>query len=207
MKSKKPFIYLIVGVVFVAVIWKGVPAFVNSIFPASKTVVTHEAIVEKIQQMGHMQVVKLNIKDIVEYKVERDIWPDSKVLLMVAGEVGAGINLSNLKESDIVKDGDKTIIYVPSPEINYSKIDHEHTKIHDKTSWWLLDNDAELIDNSFKQAEAYLKSDAVNEQALTAAIEATPGMLEPIFTKLVGEPVQVKFRNQSLLGSLNNGID
>jgi len=203
MKSKKPLIYLLLGVVFIAFIWKGVPAIINRIFPSSKTVVTHEAIVEKIQQMGHIQVVKLNIKDIVEYKVERDIWPDSKVLLMVAGEVGAGIDLAALKECDIVKDGDKTIIYVPQPEINYSKINHEYTKIHDKTSWWLLDNDAELIDNSFKQAEAYLKSEAVNQQALQAAIKAAPEMLEPIFTKLVGAPVQVKFRTQSLLGSLN----
>lgn len=167
----------------------------------SKTLVTHEALVEEIRTMGKMELATLYVKDIIEYKEVRNFLPDSKVLLMVSGEVNGCVDLQKLSGKDIMLEEDKLTVYLPDPEICYSKVDHEHSKVYEKTSWILLDDDAELIDKTYKEAEKYLKSEAITRKALHTAAEKAPAILEPIFKKISGKnTVEIRFRTMPLLG-------
>jgi len=167
----------------------------------SETVVTHEAIIEEIKTLGKMELATLYVKDIIEYKEVRNFLPDSKVLLMVSGEVNGCVDLQKLQEKDIELGDEKLVVYLPPPEICYSKVDHEHSKVYEKTSWILLDDDAELIDKTYKEADKYLKSPAVTQKAQQTAAEKAPEVLAPIFRKISGKKtVEVRFRTSPVLG-------
>lgn len=167
---------------------------------SSTETVKHEAVVEQIRLMGKIQLVQLQIRDVVEYKVERNMFlPDSKVLMIVAGEIGACIDLQKLKDSDVQRGDEKTIITLPAPEICYVKVNHERSKIHDKTSWMFLDDDAELMDKAYKEAELFLNREDVQLPAIVEAQKNAPAILGPIFSKIAGQPVEIKFSTKSIL--------
>lgn len=166
-----------------------------------KEQVTHEAVVEQIRLMGKLQLVQLNIRDVVEYKVERNMFlPDSKVLMIVAGEIGACVDLQKLKDEDVQRGDEKTIITLPTPEICYVKVNHERSKIYDKKSYLFLDDDAELLDKAYKEAENFLNKPEVKEPAISEAIKNAPVILAPVFTKIAGQPVEIKFKKTPFLG-------
>lgn len=161
--------------------------------------VKHEAVVERIRLMGKVQLVQFNIRDVVEYRVERNLLPDSKVLMIVAGEIGACIDLQKLKDADVQRGEAKTVVTLPAPEICYVKVNHERSTVYDKTSWMFLDDDAELMDKAYKEAEKFLNRPDVQEPALTEARKNAPAILGPVFERLAGQPVEVKFGLKPLL--------
>lgn len=167
---------------------------------SEKEEVKHEAVVERIQLMGKVQLVQFHIRDVVEYKVERELFlPDSKVLMIVAGEIGACIDLQKLKDSDVKRGETKTVITLPAPEICYVKVNHERSTIYDKKSWMFLDDDAELMDKAYKEAERFLNRPEVQEPALTEARKNAPVILGPVFEKIAGQPVEIRFGLKPLL--------
>lgn len=202
MSVKKPVnLRLYIGIaILVVAVFTGYGIFQRLRSAGSQTVVTHEAIIEEIKTMGKMELATLYVKDIIEYKEERAFLPDSKVLLMVSGEVNGCVDLQKLKDKDLELTEDKLVVYLPPPEICFSKVDHEHSKVYEKTSWILLDDDAELIDKTYKEADKYLKSPAVTQKAMQTAAEKAPEILEPIFKKISGKKtVEIRFRTTPVL--------
>lgn len=173
----------------------------TSLSISEKETVKHEAVVEQIRLMGKIQLVQLNIRDVVEYKVERNmLLPDSKVLMIVAGEIGACIDLQKLTDADVKRGDTKTVITLPNPEICYVKVSHERSKIYDKQSWMFLDDDAELMDKAYKEAELFLNKPEVQQPAISEAIKNAPIILSPVFEKIAGQPVEIKFEKKVIIG-------
>lgn len=165
-----------------------------------KEEVKHEAVVERIRLMGKVQLVQFNIRDVIEYKVERNMFlPDSKVLMVVAGEIGACIDLQKIKDADVKRGETKTTIVLPAPEICYVKVNHERSSIYDKKSWMFLDDDAELMDKAYKEAEKFLNRPDVQLPAIVEAEKNAPVILAPVFEKIAGQPVEISFATKRIL--------
>lgn len=201
MKKSIPYSYFIgLGIIIVA-IFVGLGLFNKLKNTEPKIEVSHQSIVQEIKTMGKMELATLYVKDIIEYKVTRKFLPDSKVLLQVSGEVNACIDFQKIQDADVEFTDKSTVIYLPTPEICYTKVDHENSKVHDKTSWIFLDDDAELIDQSYKEADRHLKSDAITEKAIQTAIEKAPEILAPIFKTISkSDAITIKFRKTPLKG-------
>jgi hypothetical protein len=90
---------------------------------------TNDMAVTKIQAIGRMELVKLTIKDVLEYNIERDYLPDSKVLLVVSGEMAGCIDLAKIQKDQITVEDSVVHIVLPKPEICYYKIDQQKTRI------------------------------------------------------------------------------
>src|SRR3954467_11260491 len=87
-----------------------------------KMVVNHNMIIEKIEAMGKLELVRFFIKDIVENTQEVNWWPDQRVVLMVSGEVVGCIDLTKIDSTKIQIDPEKVSVRVPAPEVCYFKI-------------------------------------------------------------------------------------
>src|SRR5438105_4673608 len=66
-----------------------------------KGIVNHNMIIEKIEAMGKLELVRYYIKDIVENTQELDWWPDQRVILMISGEVVGCLDLARIDSSKI----------------------------------------------------------------------------------------------------------
>jgi len=159
-----------------------------------KSKTEHHLSVDKIEKMGKLELVKINIKDVLEQTAERPFFlPNAKAVLIVAGEVFAGIDLEKVKKEDIVESGTKVSITLPKPEILMSKINHEKSKIYNVQ--WGGFSTAHLIDEGYKNAELAIIDEAKSIGYENTCQNNAKLLLMPIFRELSGKEVEILFKN------------
>jgi len=126
----------------------------------------HRLVLQRIEDIGNLELVRYNFNDVVEESVIRKLFdidnlaPDSKVLVIVNGEAAACVNLKEVTKNDIKTEGNDIIITLPPPVICYTKINHDRSKIYDANFTARIFN-PELIDKAYKQGEIKIKDEAV----------------------------------------------
>ncbi|MEL7339003.1 MAG: DUF4230 domain-containing protein, partial [Bacteroidota bacterium] len=125
---------------------------------------THSIVLQEVEGLGRMELVRFQFQDIVEYELIKDWWPDPKVILSVQGETVGCVDFAKIDSSDIVIIGDSIVeLTLPHPEICYSRIDHNKTRVFD-TEYTILE-ETDMVSGAFRKAE-----DAILKQALNGGI-------------------------------------
>lgn len=157
-------------------------------------VITHHTILESIEALGRLELVKHNFKEITEVsqKNENYLWffetPDSKAILITSGEAVGCIDLTKVKLNDINVFPDSVSIRLPKPELCYYKLDLNNTKLYSFETGYLTKK-KDFIDNIYKNAEkqilnAALKSGILDQTKKNAELILRP-FLEEISNKKV----------------------
>jgi hypothetical protein len=154
---------------------------------------TNDMAVTKIQAIGRMELVKLTIKDVLEYTIERDYLPDSKVLLVVSGEMAGCIDLARIRKEQVTVGDSVVRITLPPPEICYYKIDQQKTRIYNATTYFLLDNEAQITQLAYRRAENYFKSDSLNRVVFKETEANVQTMLKPLLESITRKRVKLVF--------------
>lgn len=162
-----------------------------------KVEVTHNTVLTKIEQLGKLELVRYNFKDVVEYKKGIMFLPDSRSVLIVAGEAVGCLDLQKIKSQDLVFEGDSTlIVYLPKPEICYSKVDHSKSKI------LLMENtyfrDAEMVDEAYKYAEKNIARSANHSGILRQTEINAQKVLKPMLEGFSGRKVILRKQEDKL---------
>lgn len=154
-----------------------------------EVVVTHHTILTTIEELGKMELVRYNFKDVVEYEKEVSRWiPNSKIALIVAGEAVGCIDFTKLRTQDIRFDGDSLIqIALPAPEICYYKVDHSKSKVFSKENTYF--QDADLVQDSYRYAEENVKTAALNSGILRQTQVNAERILKPMLEEITGRKV------------------
>jgi hypothetical protein len=158
-----------------------------------KSVINHNMVIEKIEAMGKLELVRFYIKDIVENTQEINWWPDQKVILMVSGEVVGCIDLTKIDSTKISIVSDKVFIKLPAPEVCYYKINHQESKVYNLESKLLYYDDAKLIDKAYAQAEKQLLNAATKMKILDQTKANAQSILKPLLEDIAGKPVIISF--------------
>lgn len=169
-------------VIFFAVMSMGGSLFNFGIGEETKTVSTHNVVLEKVEQMGKLQVVKYKFRDVMEYKIEYKWWPDSKAVLIISGEATGCVDLEKVKASDIQEQGDTLYLRLPEPELCDYKVNHEESKIYNTRSFSM--DRTKLIGQAFQAAESQIKKTALESNILDQARKNAELTLKPLFQEL-----------------------
>ncbi len=161
--------------------------------PKETVTETNDIAITKIQAIGKMELVKLNIKDVLEYSIKRDYLPDSKILLVVSGEIAGCIDLTKIDAKKIIHTDSLIKITLPKPEICYYKIDHQKSKIYNATTYFMLDNELALTQLVYKRAENYFKSDSLNQIVFKETELNAQKILKPLLESITKKRVEVSF--------------
>ena len=154
-----------------------------------KVVVNYNTILTSVEDLGKMELVRYNFKDVVEYEknVSRFV-PNSKVVLIVSGEAVGCVDFTKITSADIVFEGDSLVqIGVPEPEICYYKVDHSKSKVFSKENTYF--QDAALVEESYKYAEQNVKKAALNSGILRQTQENAEKILKPMLEEITGRRV------------------
>lgn len=166
--------------------------------PNETTTESNDISITKIQAIGKMELVKMNIKDVLEYSIKRDYLPDSRVLLVVSGEIAGCIDLTKLNLNAINFNDSVINIVLPNPEICYYKIDHQKSRIYNATTYFMLDNESLLTQLVYKKAENYFKSDSLNKIVFNETEVNAQKVLKPILENITRKKVELTF-NKSVI--------
>lgn len=121
-------------------------------------IISHTVVVEKIESLGRLEVVKYNLQDIIEYKKVRQWLPNAKAALLINGEIIGCVDLTRVTGESVLITGDSILLTLPKPEICHVRIDHSKSKVYD-INYGLWES-ADLIDTAYKYAEKELRIQA-----------------------------------------------
>ncbi|WP_242929512.1 DUF4230 domain-containing protein [Pontibacter vulgaris] len=154
-----------------------------------EVIVNHNTILTKVEELGRMELVRYNFKDVVEYEKNISKWvPNSKIVLIVTGEAVGCVDFTKLNAEDIVFEGDSVVqVALPEPQICYYKIDHGKTKVFSKENTYF--QDADLVQESYRYAEANVKKAALNSGILRQTQVNAEKVLKPILEEITGRRV------------------
>jgi|SRR3990172_9291759 len=159
----------------------------------------HRLVLEKIEEIGNLELVRFNFNDVIEESVVRKLFdidnlaPDSKVLVIVNGEAAACINLKEVTENDIEITGSELKITLPPPVICYAKINHERSKIYDANFIARMFN-PELIDKAYKNAESRIRNEAIKLGIIDQAKTNAKKLLGALFKSISGKNISISFK-------------
>jgi hypothetical protein len=187
------------GKLLILILVLAVAFFVYRKFSATETtVISHDALVEKIEAMGKMELTKFTIKDVIEKQVIKEWWPDSKVLLVAVGEVAGCIDLSKVKPSDVKKSGDSIIVSLPKPEICYVKVNHEKSKVYDISGVYFREDTKQMVEAVYKIAEKELNKEALEMGIIEETSKNANLILKPLLENISGRKVSLRIKKRAV---------
>jgi len=172
-------------------------------------VIESTIILEKVESLGRMELVKYSYKEIFDYKAissgkisgeailrSYDFSPDLKAVLIASGEAVGCIDLGKLEANDIEIKNDTLTILLPEPELCYHKLDMENTKVYDfeRSGWWsrFFGDDDEIkrvIERAYQAAERQIRTSALEGGILQKTNENAKLILKPMLEKMSGKTV------------------
>jgi len=180
-------------------------------------VIQSTTILEKVESLGKLELVKYNFKEIYDYasiskgKISGesvlktyDYAPDLKAILIASGEAVGCIDLTKLQSNDINITGDTLFIQLPNPEQCYHKLDLDKTRVYhfERTGWWsrLFSDDDEMksvIEKAYRNAEKQIEKSALESGILEQTEKNAKLILKPMLERMSGKIVVLRVRMNS----------
>jgi hypothetical protein len=135
--------------------------------------VSSPTVVEKIRQLSRLETVEYSLDKIVEGDRQSPVLPDflagDKLLLVAHGEVIAGIDLGQLKASDVVVSGASVRMRLPAAQILSTRIDNARTRVYSRSTGLLVPADPNLESQVRQLAEQQITQAALDDGILNKA--------------------------------------
>ena len=135
--------------------------------------VSQPTVVDRIQRLQRLETVVYTMDKLVTGAKENPLLPDflvgDRLLMMVHGEVVAGIDFSNLKPGDVTVVGKQIHLHLPAPQIFSTRLDSAKTRVYSRQTGLLVPTDPDLETQVRQEAERQLQEAAMADGILRTA--------------------------------------
>jgi hypothetical protein len=135
--------------------------------------VSQPTVVDRIQQLRRLETVVYTMDKIVSGAKENPIFPDflagDRLLLLVHGEVVAGIDFSSLKPGDVSVQGRQIHLHLPAAQVFSTRLDSAKTRVYSRQTGLLVPTDPNLESQVRQEAERQLQEAALADGILRTA--------------------------------------
>ncbi len=135
--------------------------------------VSQPAVVDRIQRLQRLESVVYTMDKLVTGAKENPIFPDflagDRLLMMVHGEVVAGIDFSNLKRDDVRVDGKQIRLHLPAAQVFSTRLDSAKTRVYSRQTGLLVPTDPNLETQVRQEAERQMQEAALADGILRTA--------------------------------------
>src|SRR5579864_7626379 len=132
--------------------------------------VSQPTVVDRIQRLQRLETVVYTMDKLVTGAKESPIFPDfmagDRLLMLVHGEVVAGIDFSNLKPGDVRVDGRQVRLHLPASQVFSVRIDSAKTRAYSRQTGLLVPTDPNLETQVRQEAERQLQEAALADGIL-----------------------------------------
>lgn len=156
--------------------------------PETSISLSQTAIVTKMQSLSKLETSSFTIEKIIEGGTKGNLFQDvifgDTILLIAHGTVVGGFDLTRIQEKDVTVDGTRLHIVLPTPEILYSKLDNQQTKVYDRKLGLLTKGDKNLESEVRLAAEMSIREMACIGGVLDQASTNVRQQLSVLFLSL-----------------------
>lgn len=174
-------------------LWKKIGPALDGLNPLAqepRVTVTHNTVLTQVEALGKLELVRYRFKDVVEYKRANrvPILPDAKVALVVGGEATGCLDLRKIRPQDVVLEGDSVVrVFLPAPELCNFQVRHDQSRVFSTENGFF--QDADLVDQGYKYAEAQVRTAALQSGILAETQRNAQQILVPLLRTLTGRRV------------------
>ena len=133
------------------------------------------AVVQRIQRLQRLETVVYSMEKIVTGTQDNAYLPrmlaGERILLIVFGEVTAGIDLGKLEDAKIDIKGRRIELELPPAEVFSARIDNERTKVYSRETGLFTSPDPNLESEVRREAERQVRQAAIEGGILKTAAE------------------------------------
>jgi hypothetical protein len=137
--------------------------------------VDQPTVVRQIQQLQRLETVSYTMDKIISGEHGNAYLPKflagDRLLLVVHGEVVAGINLAGVQPGDVRIQGQKVSIHLPGAEVFSTRIDNARTKVYSRDTGLFSSPDPNLESEVREEAERQLLQAALQDAILKTAAD------------------------------------
>lgn len=159
--------------------------------------VPQDSVVLQVQKLSQLVTVRCRIQRVVAFAEQKDPVGEESILLMVEGDVQAGIDLHRVTASDVTADESGALtVTLPAPAIFNASLDESKTKVWDRhVTWWApwITQDPELEHKARLKAVEDIRQAALDMGILAQSRDNAQSALRDLFGAL-GWKVNVKVR-------------
>ncbi|HEY5027225.1 MAG TPA: DUF4230 domain-containing protein [Candidatus Angelobacter sp.] len=182
--------------VLLARVQSGPLAALWSLLSGRNTRITSEgSVIERIQRLQRMETVVFNMDKIVTGEKDNLLLPDfiagDRLLMIVHGQVVAGIDFSRMKNGDVKIEGKAVRIHLPNPQILLTRLDNARTKVYSRNTGILVRVDPNLETQVRQEAEGELLQEAALGGIIVNARENARATVTALLLGMGFEKVEV----------------
>ena len=155
--------------------------------------VSQPTVVDRIQRLQRLETVVYTVDKLVTGAKENPLLPDfltgDRILMMVHGEVVAGIDFSNLKPDDVRVDGKQVRLHLPAAQLFSTRLDSARTRVYSRQTGLLVPTDPNLETQVRQEAERQLQNAALADGILRTAQQNAASTLSSLLQGLGFEKI------------------
>jgi hypothetical protein len=157
---------------------------------------TQSSVVREIRSLQRMETVVYTLDQIVTREKTYAMLPSSlagdRILLIVHGDVTAGIDLAQLQPQDVSVSGRTVSIHLPTAQVFSTRVDNGQTRVYSRDTGAFSAPDPQLESDARRLAEEQLTAAAMKDGILDNASRNARANISTLLHSLKFE--QVEFR-------------
>ena len=157
--------------------------------------VTQPTVVDRIQRLQRLETVVYTMDKVVGGAKENSIFPDflagDRLLMLVHGEVVAGIDFSSIKPGDVQVQGKQVRIHLPAAQVFSTRLDSNKTRVYSRQTGLLVPTDPDLETQVRQEAERQLSAAALTDGILRTAQQNATSTITSLLQGLGFEKIEL----------------
>jgi Protein of unknown function (DUF4230) len=156
--------------------------------------VSQPTVVDRIQRLQRLETVVYTMDKLVTGAKESPIFPDflagDRLLMLVHGEVVAGIDFSNLRPGDVRVEGKQVRLHLPESQVFTTRLDSAKTRVYSRQTGLLVPTDPNLETEVRQDAERELQAAALADGILATAQQNAASTITSLLQGLGFEKIE-----------------
>jgi hypothetical protein len=153
-------------------------------------------VVNRIQRLSRLETVVYTMDKIVSGSKENPILPDfltgDRLLMLVHGQVVAGIDFETLKPDDVDISGREIRIHLPAAQVFSTRLDSDKTRVYSRQTGLLVPTDPNLETQVRQESERQLEQSALADGILRTAQQNAASTVTSLLQGLGFEKITIE---------------
>ncbi len=169
-------VVFVIGITFVAafLFWRQTRQAARQVLTPQEEQVDLTALVTRVQALNRLETASMRVIHISTVTQSYELVPNAlagdQLTFLAAGDVIAGIDLSQLRQQDVRRETDGTIVVrLPASQVLVTRIDNRESRVINRKTGLLRRADVQLEGRARQYAEQGVRNEALKKGILTLA--------------------------------------
>jgi hypothetical protein len=155
-------------------LWREAHRRVEALTTRREEVIPITTVVTRVRDLSRLETAAMHVVHVSTISQSYQLVPDAiagdELTFFAAGDVIAGIDLSQLKESDVRREADGTLVMrLPPPQVLITRLDNRESRVISRKTGLLRRADMNLESRAREHAEGGIRGEAIRRGILPLA--------------------------------------